>query len=92
MIFVRCLRPDRVVFMVYEFIEAELGPQYVDPPPFNLKDTYDESSNVIPLIFVLSAGVDPTSQLASLAQREGITLKTLALGQGQGENARRAIQ
>lgn len=92
MIFVRCLRPDRVVFMVYEFIETQLGSQFVDPPPFNLKDTYEESTNTIPLIFVLSAGVDPTNQLHSLAQRERRSLKTLALGQGQGDNAKRAIQ
>lgn len=92
MILVRCLRPDRVVFMVYEFIEAQLGSSFVEPPQFNLKDTYDESTNSIPLIFVLSAGVDPTNQLGALAQREHHTLKTLALGQGQGDNAKRAIQ
>ncbi|RHW71056.1 dynein heavy chain [Trypanosoma brucei equiperdum] len=92
MIFVRCLRPDRVIFMVYEFIEKQLGPQFVDPPPFNLKDTFEESTNVVPLVFVLSPGVDPTTQLAALAQREGRPLKTLALGQGQGENAKRAVQ
>ncbi|KAH9593471.1 Dynein heavy chain [Trypanosoma melophagium] len=92
MIFVRCLRLDRVIFMVYEFIEKQLGAQFVDPPPFNLKDTYEESANVIPLVFVLSPGVDPTNQLLALAQREGRQLKTLALGQGQGENAKRAIQ
>ncbi|CAD2220775.1 AAA+ lid domain/P-loop containing dynein motor region D4/Microtubule-binding stalk of dynein motor/ATP-binding dynein motor region/Dynein heavy chain region D6 P-loop domain/Dynein heavy chain AAA lid domain/Dynein heavy chain C-terminal domain containing protein, putative [Angomonas deanei] len=92
MIFVRSLRPDRVVFMVYEFIESTLGPTYVDPPPFHLKETYDETSSVVPLLFVLSSGVDPTQQLATLAQREGHSLKTLALGQGQGDNAKRAIQ
>lgn len=92
MIFLRCLRPDRLIFMVYEFIEEQLGSHFVDPPPFNLKDTYDESANTIPLIFVLSAGVDPTNQLAALATREGWQLKVLALGQGQGDNAKRALQ
>ncbi|KAG5504844.1 hypothetical protein GH5_05475 [Leishmania sp. Ghana 2012 LV757] len=91
MIFMRCLRPDRLVFMVYEFIEAHLGSQFVDPPVFNLKDTFEESTNTIPLIFVLSSGVDPTNQLQSLAQREGRSLKVLALGQGQGDNAKRAL-
>ncbi|KAG8349154.1 putative Dynein heavy chain N terminal region 2 domain1 [Trypanosoma vivax] len=92
MIFVRCLRLDRVIFMVYEFIETQLGSKFVDPPPFNLKDTFDESANVVPLVFLLSPGVDPTNQLLALAQREGRPLKTLALGQGQGDNAKRAIQ
>ncbi|CUG06458.1 dynein heavy chain, putative [Bodo saltans] len=92
MLIVRSLRPDRVVFMVYQFIEEKLGAQYVDPPPFNLKDTFEESKNIMPLVFVLSPGVDPTTQLAALAQREGRTLKTLALGQGQGDNAKRSIQ
>ena len=92
MIFTRCLRPDRLVFMVYEFIEEKLGSQFVDPPAFNLKDTYDESTSTIPLIFVLSTGVDPTYQLQVLAQHEGRQLKVLALGQGQGDNAKRALQ
>lgn len=92
MILVRCLRPDRIVFMVYQFITDNLGKQYVEPPPFNLRDTFDESTNTIPLVFVLSPGVDPTTQLEALAIREGRNLRSLALGQGQDEPAKRQIQ
>ena len=91
MILVRCLRPDRILFMVYQFVTDKLGKQYVEPPAFNLRDTYEESSNTIPLVFVLSPGVDPATQLGALAAREGCNLRSLALGQGQDEPAKRQI-
>merc|ERR550532_1824265 len=30
----RCLRPDRVVFNIRDFISSNLGSYYVTPPPF----------------------------------------------------------
>ena len=31
----RCLRPDRVVPGIMEFVEAEMGHRFVEPPPFD---------------------------------------------------------
>eukprot|EP00698_Gefionella_okellyi_P021811 TRINITY_DN713_c0_g5_i1.p1 TRINITY_DN713_c0_g5~~TRINITY_DN713_c0_g5_i1.p1 ORF type:complete len:2528 (-),score=851.46 TRINITY_DN713_c0_g5_i1:18-6647(-) len=93
MIILRCLRPDRVIFAVTSFIINNLGREYVEPPPFILSDIYADSVPTTPLIFVLSPGVDPTSNLISLAETRGMStrFKSLALGQGQGEIADRLI-
>jgi len=32
----RCIRPDKVVPAVFEFVSANMGEKYVSPPPFNL--------------------------------------------------------
>eukprot|EP01062_Namystynia_karyoxenos_P078372 TRINITY_DN805_c2_g1_i1.p1 TRINITY_DN805_c2_g1~~TRINITY_DN805_c2_g1_i1.p1 ORF type:complete len:1720 (+),score=831.64 TRINITY_DN805_c2_g1_i1:2-5161(+) len=91
MLLVRCVRPDRVVPMVRVFIEENLGPKFVDPPGLHVQEVYRDSSNILPLVFVLSPGVDPMDQLRNLADAQGRVLKPLALGQGQAPTATRMI-
>lgn len=57
----RALRIDRVLFGAARFITANIGSEYVDPPPFDLKAVFETSNCKTPLIFVLSPGVDPTA-------------------------------
>ena len=45
----------------------------------------------LPLIFVLSPGVDPTNQLSQLAQVKNIPFSSIALGQGQSPLAVKLI-
>lgn len=63
----RCIRPDKVVPAMQDFVTLKLGPQFVIPPSFNLDACYKDSSATCPLIFVLSAGSDPTAALLSYA-------------------------
>jgi len=93
MLVLRCLRPDRVVFAARAFIAANLGPQYVESPPFDLLDIYKTSSAVTPLIFVLSPGVDPLPMLQQLAKQMGNhPLFQISLGQGQAPIAAELIE
>ena len=89
----RCLRPDKVLPMVSEFVSKHLGQQYIEPPPFSLEDCYADSSNVSPLVFVLSPGQDPMAQLLKFAEQKGVdkNVKAISLGQGQGPIAQRLI-
>ena len=48
----------------------ELGESFVNPPAFNLKEIYQDSSNIKPLIFILSPGSDPFSALYNYAQQK----------------------
>lgn len=67
------------------FFPAELGSKFVDPPPFDLTSSYTDSNSAIPLIFILTAGADPTQILLKFADSQGFgtsRLFSLSLGQG----------
>lgn len=85
MLFIRCLRPDRISSCVSSFVINALGPKFVEPPVLDVKAVLDESSAKTPLIFVLSPGVDPTNALLQLAESVNMTSRfsSLSLGQGQ---------
>ena len=59
MIVLRCLRTDKVIPLVIDFVKTKLGEKFVDPPPFDLAKSYNDSNAIIPLIFVLSPGGRP---------------------------------
>merc|ERR1711871_220890 len=88
----RALRLDRVLFGSTKFISANIGPEYVDPPSFDLKAVFETSNCKTPLIFVLSPGVDPTAGIFQLAATLDIKVDNCALGQGQAPIAVRMIE
>jgi len=59
---VRAIRPEKIVPSVQEFVKLKLGHKFVEPPPFDLASSFEDSSNKTPLIFILSPGVDPILQ------------------------------
>lgn len=85
MLFVRCLRRDRISFCISSFIVNQLGPKFVEPPVLDIKAVLEESLPQTPLIFVLSPGVDPTNALIQLSEtsKMGDAFQSLSLGQGQ---------
>ncbi|RYY32537.1 hypothetical protein EON62_05235, partial [archaeon] len=91
MTLVRAIRPDRVLFAAARFVAANLGPKFVEPPPFDLRAIAETASAVTPLVFVLSPGVDPTKEVIALAAASGVRLEYCSLGQGQAPIATRMI-
>jgi dynein heavy chain len=88
----RALRPDKVIPAVRSVVEVVLGSKFVEPPPFDLARSFDDSSPVSPLLFVLSPGSDPTSELMKFAEEEGREVLAVSLGQGQGPRAEAAME
>ena len=89
----RCLRPDRVVIGIQKLVETVLGQDFVHPPAFSLPKSFAESANNVPLLFVLSAGSDPTAALLKFADEKGFgdRMWVISMGQGQGPKAAQMI-
>uniref|UniRef100_A0A667I2I8 Dynein axonemal heavy chain 3 n=1 Tax=Lynx canadensis TaxID=61383 RepID=A0A667I2I8_LYNCA len=94
MVILRCLRPDKMVPAIREFIAEHMGSVYIEAPTFDLQESYNDSSCCAPLIFVLSPGVDPMAGLLKFADDLGMggtRTQTISLGQGQGSVAAKMI-
>merc|ERR1711871_241004 len=94
MCILRCFRPDAVVPAVQQFVSGEVGARFIEPPPFDIKGCYNDSKCFTPLIFVLTPGADPMTQLMNLAvdmDMDGNRMQAISLGQGQGPIAEKAI-
>ena len=84
----RALRPDRMVHATREYVAMMLAPELVASVPFQLDVVYQELSPSTPLLFLLSPGVDPFTEIKHLGAQFGITeangrLQVVSLGQGQ---------
>ena len=90
----RALRPDKVIPSTQLFVASNMDPKYIDPPTFDLSVSYKEASNLIPLVFVLTAGADPAEDLFKFADMMRMRKKliSVSLGQGQGPIAERILK
>ncbi|KAM7358701.1 dynein heavy chain 3, axonemal isoform 1-T1 [Cochliomyia hominivorax] len=93
LIVLKCLRPDKVVPAVRNFITRNMDRSFVEPPPFDLNASFADSSPKIPLVFLLSPGSDPMASLFMYAKQRNMydKTKTISLGQGQGPRAEKMI-
>ena len=57
---------------------------FIESPPFDLEGCLEDSTNVTPIIFVLSPGADPIAYLKALAEAKEKTkeFESISLGQG----------
>ncbi|CAG9584340.1 unnamed protein product [Danaus chrysippus] len=93
LIILRCIRPDKLIPLVQQYVIEEMGQIYVEPPPFDLEKSYHDSNCCSPLIFILSAGSDPMSGLVKFSmEKKVISFETISLGQGQGPIAANMIK
>jgi dynein heavy chain, axonemal len=94
MLVVRCLRPDRLITALQEFIRAVLpkGSEFVDCDAALssiqvLEQAYADSSPQTPIFFILSPGANPVKDVEALLIKEKMDVNkhfhTVALGQGQ---------
>ncbi|KYK63964.1 putative dynein heavy chain 2 [Toxoplasma gondii TgCatPRC2] len=94
MCILRLIRSDKLIDAAVNYVASELGQRFVYPPTFDLARSYKDSTNVTPLIFILSQGSDPAASLMSFAKgmNMGRRFESIALGQGQGAKARKLIE
>ena len=65
----RCFRVDRVVRAITNYVINQVGETYVQPPIISFEAIYEQSQPLSPIVFILSPGSDPASDLMKLAER-----------------------
>ena len=92
---VRTLRMDRTILAAKDFIRncAAMGEAFVEPVTDTMEDIYSEMKPEIPVIFLLSAGADPTNAIIELARKnKAAPPATVSLGEGQEPVGTKAMQ
>ena len=89
----RCFRPDRVYNAVKLFVMRVLNDKFIQPPVLDYARIYKQSSPSTPMVFILSPGADPQSDIQKFCEEMGMMskFKFVALGQGQGPIAEQLL-
>eukprot|EP00743_Colponemidia_sp_Colp-15_P002217 GILK01002403.1.p1 GENE.GILK01002403.1~~GILK01002403.1.p1 ORF type:complete len:1329 (-),score=303.46 GILK01002403.1:72-3644(-) len=84
LLLVRSLREDRMVIATDSFIKDHLGEKYVQPVSDSIEDVWAESDCRTPVLFLLSAGADPTQSIDELAKKKKkFPTDKVSMGEGQ---------
>ncbi|XP_057328416.1 dynein axonemal heavy chain 10-like [Microplitis mediator] len=86
----KCFRVDRIRCGMINYISGCLGEKFITPRILSFNMIYEQSDSTIPVIFILSPGTEPTSELNKFAGLYGFRagkFQNLFLGQGQEEKA-----
>jgi len=70
MLVFKALREEKLVFLMREFVEKELGHSFAHPMPVSMDEVYADSDFKTPIIFVLSQGAEPTALFLRFAQKQ----------------------
>ncbi|KAL0227388.1 hypothetical protein P9112_014712 [Eukaryota sp. TZLM1-RC] len=79
------------MLVAQDYIKNVLGPRFVESASSTIESTFAESTCSTPLIYLLSLGADPSSDIDSFAKKEKTVLHQVSMGQGQDEPARKYI-
>ncbi|XP_051801201.1 dynein axonemal heavy chain 6 isoform X2 [Acanthochromis polyacanthus] len=93
LVLIKSFMEEKVVFAATEFVIVTLGKQFVENPPVDLANLYNDMSPSTPLIFILSTGSDPMGAFQRFANERGCLdrVESISLGQGQGPIAEKMI-
>ncbi|XP_072373357.1 dynein axonemal heavy chain 6 [Scyliorhinus torazame] len=94
LILIKSFMEEKVVFAITDFVIETLGKEFVENPPVDLATLYQDMSNNVPLIFILSTGSDPMGAFLRFAKEKDYIERVLSisLGQGQGPIAEKLIK
>ncbi len=80
-----------------EYIREKMGSRYVEVRSVDFIKSYEESSNITPIFFILSPGVDPLKDVERIGKMLRFSgdygnFHNVSLGQGQEIVAENAIK
>ncbi|MCQ2817037.1 MAG: hypothetical protein MJ252_07210, partial [archaeon] len=92
--FVRALREDRTMMTVTtQFVPTVLEDKdFLKAYAEELKDIYNITDAKTPILFLLSAGADPSSTIELLAKKKNKKLDNVSMGEGQLEIAKEKVK
>ena len=103
LLLVRCLRVDRTLLAVNDFIRTTesvdingvrlpvMGPLYTEPATDTVESILEEMNSTTPVIYLLSAGADPTDSIETIARKRRKGIECVSMGEGQDVVAAAAI-
>jgi dynein heavy chain len=103
LLLVRSLRVDRTLLAVNDFIKRTdaidlngtrlpvMGTKFTDPATDTVESVLADMEATTPVIYLLSAGADPTDSIEQMARRKRKTVDCVSMGEGQDVVALRAI-
>ncbi|XP_076649863.1 dynein heavy chain at 16F [Halictus rubicundus] len=82
----KALKEERLIFAITAFVAKNLGQKFVESPMAALPLLFADTSNKIPLVFILTTGSDPFSGFQRFAAEMNFSdrYNSISLGQGQG--------
>jgi dynein heavy chain len=91
---VRALREDRTMVTADMFIADVLGPEYIKPVTDQITSIYEESNPNTPVLYLLTAGADPTANIEELCRKKKLPHQpsVTSMGEGQEVEAQAAIE
>jgi dynein heavy chain len=95
LLIIRVFRKDRIFNSIKNFIRVTMGEFFINAPAINMDKIFAQSSEKIPILFILSPGVDPNGYVTQLAIKKGFyekKLRSMSLGQKQEKEATEMIQ
>jgi dynein heavy chain len=92
LLIIKIFHPDKLIFYIKKYITELISEKLSEIPVYNLSELLELSCNSLPLMLLMTPGLDPSNDLKKLSEEYGKELITVSLGQGQSERAIKNIK
>lgn len=73
MMILKIFRQEKIMFAVSDYVLSQMGQFFLEPPQVTMEKLHGDSDVATPIIFVLSQGADPTSQIMGFVSQTKMT-------------------
>ena len=80
----RAMKDDRTIICpTQQFVPTILDDKdFLSPYPEEIKDIYNITDSRTPILFLLSVGVDPSTNIENLSRKKGKKIDSISMGEG----------